>query len=223
MATTMLIYDDSSQTSHTQQHQHRLSKEVKEAIDGARVHFVPVAEELVLASEQRVELVLMLLAKLDTTHLKVIRMLQEARHCPVIVFAGDAAPQLIKQLIDWGVSVVIHGVFDATRLPTLCAIANARFVAHRKLYDELQEARNRLADRKLLDRAKGLLMAHRKLSEPEAYALLRKQAMDKGLRLGVVAQQVIDTLELLELAVAEPKAFEHRKVSHLANGKPANC
>lgn len=220
MATTMLIYDDSS---HTRQHQERLSAEVKNTLDVTRVCFVSAAEELIVASEQGVEILLMLLAKLEVTHIKVIRALQESRPCPLIVFAGDADPRLIKQLIDCGVSVVIHGVFDAARLPTLCAIANARFVAHRKLYDELQEARSRLADRKLLDRAKGLLMAHRKLSEPEAYALLRKQAMDKGLRLGVVAQQVIDTLELLELAVAEPKAFEHRKVSHLANGKPANC
>ena len=115
----------------------------------------------------------------------------------MIVFVNDAAPDRLKRIVDLDVSVAIQGPFEARRLPTLCAIATARFETHNKLYSELAEARQRLADRKVLDRAKGLLMAQRQMTEPQAYALLRKQAMDKGLRLGVVAQQVIDTLELL--------------------------
>ncbi len=216
MAPSMLIFNDSCQSR-----EHLISS-IQKVMTGFELSYMNSVEALAAHSESASGLILLLLAKLEARHVQAIKLLQEARRCPLMVFADDADPKLIKQLIDFGVSVVIHGSFDATRLPTLCAIANARFGAHQKLYGELEEARSRLADRKLLDRAKGLLMSHRKLSEPEAYALLRKQAMDKGLRLGVVARQVIDTLELLELAVGQPKAFEQRKVTHLTNGKPAN-
>jgi len=65
------------------------------------------------------------------------------------------------------------------------------------LLAELDSARGELQDRKLIDRAKGLLMQRQGLSEPEAYARLRKAAMNKGVKLSDIAQQMIDMAELL--------------------------
>ncbi len=137
------------------------------------------------------------LTRLNDSDLRLLQSLHHNRSCPVITFISEASPEGIKSLINLDVSVLIQGDFDAARLRTLFSIASARFEAQQKLYGELEDARTRLADRKLLDRAKGLLMSQGQMAEAEAYALLRKQAMDKGLRLGVVARQVIDTFELL--------------------------
>jgi response regulator NasT len=76
-------------------------------------------------------------------------------------------------------------------------VALARFQHEEALRGELAQALNELSQRKVVDRAKGLLMKRHGLSEPEAYARLRKAAMDKGLKLADVAQRVVDVADLL--------------------------
>ena len=62
---------------------------------------------------------------------------------------------------------------------------------------ELAEARSQLAERKVVDRAKGLLMQRHQIGEPEAYARIRKAAMDKGLKMADIAQRIVDAADLL--------------------------
>ena len=95
-----------------------------------------------------------------------------------------------EQLNSWG---VLHGGVTMTLLD----VAMARFQHQESLLQALAEARNQLNDRKLIDRAKGLLMKRHDIGEPEAYARLRKTAMDKGLKIADVAQRVVDVAELL--------------------------
>ena len=76
-------------------------------------------------------------------------------------------------------------------------MAIARFQHQEALLAELDSARGELQERKLIDRAKGLLMQRQGLSEPEAYAKLRKAAMNKGVKLVDIARQMIDMAELL--------------------------
>jgi response regulator NasT len=83
------------------------------------------------------------------------------------------------------------------RIRPILTVAMARFRYQEALLAELDSARGELQDRKLIDRAKGLLMQRQGLSEPEAYARLRKAAMNKGVRLADIAQQMIDMAELL--------------------------
>ena len=73
----------------------------------------------------------------------------------------------------------------------------ARFEHEQGLRRELADARTELKDRKVIDRAKGMLMQRQGLSEQAAYEKLRKAAMDKGLRLGDVAQRLLDVADLL--------------------------
>src|SRR3546814_11385733 len=76
-------------------------------------------------------------------------------------------------------------------------LAVSRFNAFARLQNELNEARNALADRKAIDKAKALLMRRRGIDEPAAYALLRKAAMNQGRRIGEVAAALIVAEELL--------------------------
>ncbi|MDX1453477.1 MAG: ANTAR domain-containing protein [Oleiphilaceae bacterium] len=216
MTTTMLVVDETGAQKDA------LVKEIQQVMDGTQVKVMADTEQAICASEVHEKHVLLIVVReLQSDHMRLLQVLQQTRPCPVILFTENAAPEMLKQTIDLGVSVVIHGPLEAHRLPTLCAIANARYEVNQKLYGELADARNRLADRKLLDRAKGLLMAQKQLSEPEAYALLRKQAMDKGLRLGVVAQQVIELFDMLALNDSSARANRERKEHHNGRVKSA--
>src|SRR5438876_944607 len=83
------------------------------------------------------------------------------------------------------------------RLRPILEVARARFDADRALRDELKDAQTKRAERKLIEKAKGLVMQQKGVSEGEAYRLLRKLAMDRNLKLLEVARQVIDVANLL--------------------------
>jgi response regulator NasT len=85
----------------------------------------------------------------------------------------------------------------AERVKPVLEIALARFQHEETLRRELADARMQLSDRKVIDRAKGILMRRHSLPEDEAYARLRKTAMDKGMKLADVAQRIIDVADLL--------------------------
>jgi response regulator NasT len=86
---------------------------------------------------------------------------------------------------------------DAGRVNSIVEVACARFEEFQRLKLELAEANLKLSERKLVERAKGLLMQSRGISEDDAYHALRRLAMSKNQRLGDIAQQVIATAELL--------------------------
>lgn len=116
---------------------------------------------------------------------------------PIVMFATDAAGDSIRDAVRAGVSAYVVDGLDAGRVNSIVAVACANFDEFQHLKSELAEANLKLSERKLVERAKGLLMQSRGMSEDDAYHALRKLAMSKKLRLGDVAQQVIDTAELL--------------------------
>ncbi|MET0137795.1 MAG: ANTAR domain-containing protein, partial [Sphingobium sp.] len=83
------------------------------------------------------------------------------------------------------------------RIRPIIELAIRRFNAFARLQSELHEARSALAERKTIDRAKMLLMKRRKVDEPAAYALLRKQAMDSGRRIVDIAEALITADSIL--------------------------
>ena len=116
---------------------------------------------------------------------------------PVVMFASDGAPQTIREAVRAGVSAYVVDGMDPNRIRGIIEVAVARFEDFQRLREELAEANLKLAERKLVERAKGLLMKSRGLDEEAAYRLLRKFAMDRKLRLGEVARQLIDAADLL--------------------------
>lgn len=116
---------------------------------------------------------------------------------PVVMFSNDAAPETIREAVRAGVSAYVVDGLDAGRIRAIIDVAVARFEDFQRLRGELAEANLKLAERKRVERAKGLLMKSRGLDEQAAYTLLRKFAMDRKLRIGEVAQQLIDAADLL--------------------------
>lgn len=116
---------------------------------------------------------------------------------PVVMFSSDGAPETIREALRAGVSAYVVDGMDPNRIRAIIDVAVAQFEDFQRLREELAEANLKLAERKLIERAKGLLIKHRNLDEQAAYALLRKFAMDRKLRVGEVAQQLIDAADLL--------------------------
>ena len=116
---------------------------------------------------------------------------------PIVMFASDSGGEAIRQAVRAGVSAYVVDGLDAGRVNSIVEVACARFDELQRIKVELADANLKLSERKLVERAKGLLMQSRGISEDQAYHALRKLAMSKKQRLGEVAQQVIDTAELL--------------------------
>ena len=116
---------------------------------------------------------------------------------PIVLFTNDSDTSHVRDAVAAGVTAYIVAGLEAARIRPILDVALARFEHEQALRAELDSARTELKERKTIERAKGLLMQRQGLSEPEAYARLRKTAMDKGLRLHEVAQRMLDVIELL--------------------------
>jgi response regulator NasT len=116
---------------------------------------------------------------------------------PVVVFSEDASQAPMQQALRAGVSAYVIAGLQASRLMPVLQVAIARFEQDFALRGQLDDAQTQLAERKLIERAKGILMDDVGLSEEQAYRHLRKLAMDRGQRLGQVAERVIDARDLL--------------------------
>lgn len=116
---------------------------------------------------------------------------------PVVMFSGDRSSGTIRAAIRAGVSAYIVDGLAEERLTPILEVAVERFEAEQSLKRELADAKSRLAERKLVERAKGAIMKQRGVDEDEAFKLLRKFAMDKGVKLADAAAQVIEIAKVL--------------------------
>jgi two-component system, response regulator / RNA-binding antiterminator len=116
---------------------------------------------------------------------------------PIVMFTNDSDTTHVKDAVAAGVSAYIVAGLAPERIRPILDVAMARFEHEQALRAELAHARTELSDRKVIDRAKGLLMQRQGLSEQAAYDKLRKTAMDKGLKLADVAQRMLDVADLL--------------------------
>jgi len=116
---------------------------------------------------------------------------------PVVMFTEDSAHDAIRAALKAGVSAYVVDGIAPHRLDPIMRVAIQRFEADQVLRAELEETRGKLAERKDVERAKGILMKQRGVSEDEAFAMLRSLAMQRGVKLGEAARQVIDIAQLL--------------------------
>lgn len=121
---------------------------------------------------------------------KTLRILEEIK-LPTAVFVDKSDPQMTKAAIESGVAAYVVDGLKKERIGPIVDMAIARFHSMSRLLEELNESRTALADRKIVERAKGILMKRRNLSEEEAYGALRKCAMDEKKRLVDIAQSIL--------------------------------
>ncbi len=126
----------------------------------------------------------------------VVMATRDARR-PIVLFTEDNDTTHVRDAIAAGVTAYVVAGMAPERVRPVLDVALARFQHEEGMRRELADARSQLSERKTIDRAKGILMARSGLSEVEAYARLRKTAMDKGLKLADVAQRILDVSELL--------------------------
>jgi len=129
--------------------------------------------------------------------LEHLSVLDRANPRPIVMFAQDADSQAIRKAVQAGVSAYVVDGVEASRIKPVIDVAVAQFETHQALRNELAESNRKLAERKLIDRAKGMLMKARSLSEDDAYHALRKLAMERGKTIAAVSQDVIDMANLL--------------------------
>lgn len=117
---------------------------------------------------------------------------------PIALFVGDDDPSLVTRAIDSGVLVYSVEGLSPKLVQSVLQVAVAQFERTTRLTSELAESRRALLDRKTIDRAKGLLMAHRGLSEDEAYKAMRSMAMSQNKRLPEVAEALLSVADVLK-------------------------
>jgi two-component system, response regulator / RNA-binding antiterminator len=116
---------------------------------------------------------------------------------PIVMFTDDDKTSSMDAAMEAGVSAYIVAGLQPERIKPVLNVALARFRQEQKLLAELSETRHKLAERKVIDRAKGLLMTNQRLTEDQAYQKLRSMAMNKNLKLAEIAQRILDVEDLL--------------------------
>lgn len=116
---------------------------------------------------------------------------------PIVMFTEDQDPESMEAAVEAGVSAYIVAGLQGERIKPVLQVALAQFKREQKLLDELSDTKSKLAERKVIERAKGLLMERQRFTEEQAYQKLRSMAMSKNLKLSEVAQRILDVEDLL--------------------------
>lgn len=163
-----------------------------------RVIFESIRLDNQVSSKWMIEpdLLIIVKDKIDSDMLTQLKTVNEQYPLPIIVFTESDSNQLIDQVIDSGVSsFIVDGLYE-NRIISILKTAYVRFNHQQKLLKQLDDLKTSLADRKVIDRAKGVVMQQRQCTEDEAYKLLRTSAMKQNLRLAVLSQNILEAAVL---------------------------
>ncbi len=132
----------------------------------------------------------------DRDTLESMHTINREQPKPIVMFAEKSDKATIAEAVRAGVSAYVVDGLNARRIQPIMEVAIARFQEFQALKGELARTKSDLADRKLIDKAKGIIMTQRKCTEDEAYKALRKLAMDRNEKLADVAKSVIEVAKL---------------------------
>lgn len=117
---------------------------------------------------------------------------------PIAMFVDQSDTASIQASVDAGISAYIVDGLKKERMKHILDLCISRFNAFTKLQDDLENAKTALEDRKIIDRAKGILMKAKAISEDQAYVLLRQTAMHEKKKIADIAQSVVTAAEILK-------------------------
>jgi len=188
--------------------------------DGLRVAGVSTCHMLVRDSVRLApEAVVLEVPVVDELTIEALRLLDASAARPVLLFCRALTDEAsIAAALEAGIQELSLEACDAAQLRRLLPRARARFEREQHLRRELAGAQARLDERKWVDRAKGVLMSARQLSEPDAFALLRTASMQANLRVGEVSRAVIEAAEAAEAVnrAGQLRMLSQRMVKGLA-------
>lgn len=149
------------------------------------------------ACEMQVDVIVFVCDEVEHAELREISSVSERCPLPMLVLTHDARKTSIDAAVKAGVSGYVVDCVDLKRLGSLLQVAQARFDQQRTLIKELNSARSALVQRKVIEKAKGIIMRQRNLGEDDAYRAMRKLAMDHNKKIAEVAGQIITAAEVL--------------------------
>jgi response regulator NasT len=159
------------------------------------VAVIPSATGLLFQiAQHNPDVVLIDLESPDRDVLESLAIINHQNPMPVVMFTQQDDPDFITEAVDAGISTYLVGDINPERVKPVINVAMAQFQSFQKLRNQLSSTQTQLEERKLIEQAKGLLMAHKKVGEAEAHRLLNKLAMDANQRLVDVATTVLATL-----------------------------
>jgi len=129
--------------------------------------------------------------------LENLAVMNRAMPRPVILLTQEGDAAVMRAAFKAGVSAYIVDNLDLARLKPIVDVAVARFEEHQNLKRELATATKKLSERKIVEKAKGILMKTRGLDEEQAYAALRKLAMERAQPIGKIAGDLVEMAKLL--------------------------
>jgi len=127
----------------------------------------------------------------------VIRQINKQQAVPVVIFTYDDSRNVIQLAIQTGVSAYIVDGLQANRIVSILDTACFRFNEQQRVKTELEKTKTTLAERKLIDKAKGILMQRSAQDEDSIYKSMRKAAMDKNIKIAELAKSIINSHELM--------------------------
>lgn len=149
-------------------------------------------------ADLRPDLVLIDLANPSRDMLEELTLASAPTDRPVAMFVDRSDPALTRAAVEAGVSAYVVDGIRPNRIRAVMDAALTRYHMFQKMRTELEATRAALEQRKIIDRAKGVLMRARSISEEEAYALMRRAAMEKGRKIADVAAAIVTASELLQ-------------------------
>ena len=160
---------------------------------------VPNTDNL-LAEVQKIQPDILVLSidSLSASALDQLIKINAENPVPVAVFARQSSEEMLKTAICAGVDSYVVDDVQEHRLSTILDLAVARFEQFNNLAKELEQTKEKLSERKLIARAKGILMQQKNLSEDQAYTQMRKSAMDQGQSMAELSRRVISVFEMLD-------------------------
>lgn len=188
----MLVDDQASRAQLVEEHLKAAGFEVLSIISSATGLLYQI-------EQHRPDVVLIDLQSPDRDVLESLAIVN--RHSPtaMVMFGQQEDPDYIRQAVAAGISTYLMEGINPAKVKPVIDVAMAQFRSFQGLRDELHNARTQLEDRTLIEKAKGLLMLQKRISENEAHQLLTRLAMDNNQRLRDIAQTVVATLSTLEI------------------------
>lgn len=134
----------------------------------------------------------------DRDTIEQLRIATRERPRPIVMFVDQSDSSMMHAAIEAGVSAYVVDGLNANRVRPVLDVAIARFKAFDALRRELDATRSQLAERKVIDRAKGILMRAKGITEEEAYDRMRRSAMNEQKKLVEIAQSIVTAAEILK-------------------------
>ena len=130
--------------------------------------------------------------------LESMRIVTQHNPKPIVMFTNDADDSMISEAINAGVSAYVVDGFNESRIKPIMNVAIARFREFQALRSELEKTKSTLEERKIIEKAKGIVLAQRQCNEDEAYKVLRQLSMDNNKRIINIAEQIVSITDVLK-------------------------